>query len=74
MKTKSEVWTNHPKYHNDDPRCRYPDQPTDYCWSYANHVDLVDGNSNVPKKFQDMESICEGCEFFKKDATPGGEG
>ena len=71
MTTKSEVWTNHPKYHNDDPRCRYLDQPIDYCWSYANHVDLAAGDrSSVLEKFRDMESICEGCEFFDKNATP----
>ena len=48
------------KYRNPDKRCGYPftPDPAGYCWSYANHVDGKVG-------FEDMESICEGCDRFE---------
>jgi len=47
------------KYRNPDTRCGYPFEPcgAGYCWSYAHHVDGTEG-------YEDMESICPGCECF----------
>jgi len=71
MKTDT-IWEFHPMYHNPDKRCRYPDSTMDYCWSYAGHVDLVNGKPESREKFRDMEAICKGCEFFKLDKDTTG--
>ena len=48
------------KYDNPDPRCNHPrGDSTDYCWSYAHHVDGTEG-------FEDMLSHCVHCEFFSE--------
>ena len=46
------------KYQNPDKACVYPCSPSDYCWSYANHVD-------GDEQFKNMTDICNGCEFWK---------
>ena len=54
-------------YRNPDKRCTYPftPDPLGYCWSYANHVDGTE-------RFEDMDKICPGCEFWNVEAAVRG--
>jgi hypothetical protein len=64
-KPKCEPPATEAKYRNPDAQCIYPYvDGSDYCWSYANHVDGRIG-------FEDMNAICRECEFWHKPPAPG---
>lgn len=48
----------HDKYDNPDPQCKYPSTSTNYCWSYAHHIDGTAGYENMSKN-------CSQCEHWK---------
>lgn len=55
------------RYQNQDPRCRLVATcDLSYCWSYAHHLDGTEG-------FEDMEAICEGCEYWVPSGMEEGE-
>ena len=62
-KFKSNCIDKRLKYINPDPRCTHPVNfdAIDYCWGYAEKIDKGEEIN--------MNELCEGCEFFKKEAN-----
>lgn len=62
-KFKSNCIDKRLKYINPDPRCAHPVNfdAIDYCWGYAEKIDKGEEIN--------MNELCEGCEFFKKEAN-----
>ena len=62
-KFKSNCIDKRLKHINPDPRCTHPVNfdAIDYCWGYAEKIDKGEEIN--------MNELCEGCEFFKKEAN-----